>query len=392
MAAGLALAALLPASSALAAHTAVRRGPAGLRFYTPPRHSTAGRHGSVIWARRLTGSAALTGAATNELVLYRSVGDHGQPVAVSGTVSLPPGRAPKGGWPVITYDHGTTGIADVCAPSMDSPTSPVHGAIDYAYPLLNSWLKAGWAVVRTDYQGLGTPGVHPYLIGVSEAHSTLDMVSAARAVEPSIGSRVIISGHSQGGQAALWAAALAAKWTPQLHVRGTVAFAPVSHLAEQTKAIGSVNTTSLSGLAAMILRGIDVGDPALHLSALLSPQAAALYPQTLTRCLPQLDQPDSFGSLPTSQLPRSGANLAPVEAALTRLADPDSLHIRTPVLIEQGTADTTVFPAFTQSLETELTALKDPVTLRTYAGVTHGGVVVAAAADSASWIRARLAG
>ena len=81
---------------------------------------------------------------------------------MSGTVSVPKGRAPKGGWPVISWGHGTTGIADACAPSRDSASNPAHGLIDYAYPLLQRWLKAGYAVVRTDYQGLGTPGAHPY--------------------------------------------------------------------------------------------------------------------------------------------------------------------------------------------------------------------------------------
>jgi dipeptidyl aminopeptidase/acylaminoacyl peptidase len=80
----------------------------------------------------------------------------------------------------------------------------VLGGYDHA--LLNRWLKAGYAVVQTDYEGLGTPGDHPYLIGVSEGRSVLDMVRAARKLDSSLGKRVVIAGHSQGGHAALWAA------------------------------------------------------------------------------------------------------------------------------------------------------------------------------------------
>jgi acetyl esterase/lipase len=381
----------LPAVAAAAGPRAVRRGPSGAAFYAPPRQLPGRGHGGVIWARPQTGPAALAGAAENTLVLYRSISANGRAVAVSGTVSVPPGRPPKGGWPVITWDHGTTGIADVCAPSRDSLSDPAHTDIAYIYPLLGRWLKAGWAVLRTDYEGLGTPGVHPYLAGVSEAHSTLDMVRAARHLVPALGSRVIIAGHSQGGQAALWAAALAGKWSPELHVRGTVAFAPVSHLAVQANAISSVSTTSLSGDISLILRGIDTADPALHAGGLLSPQAAVLYPQTLARCLPQLGRPDSFGSLPASSFFRPGADLRPLIAALSARMDPDRLRIRTPVLFEQGGSDATVSPTFTQQLDQELAALGDPVALHSYPGVTHGGIVVSAASDATSFIAAHLA-
>src|SRR5438270_1495177 len=206
-------AALVPAG----AHAAVRKGPAGLAFYKPPAHLPGGTHGRLIWARRTS--------ARSWLVLYRSVGLNGKVDAVSGVVSVPKGRAPKGGWPVISYAHGTTGIADGCAPSRAPSTAA------YVKPLLDRWLKAGYAVATTDYDGLGTPGIHPYLIGPPEGHDVLDIVRAARGLGVSVGPRVILSGHSQGGQAALYAAALASKWTPELTIRGTVAFAPVTHLA-----------------------------------------------------------------------------------------------------------------------------------------------------------------
>src|SRR5947208_1260634 len=84
---------------------------------------------------------------------------------------------------------------------------------------------AGYAVVRTDYQGLGTPGIHQYLVGTAEGRSTLDIVRAARKLDSRVSGRTAIAGHSQGGHAALWGAALAPKWTPELNLRGTVAFA-----------------------------------------------------------------------------------------------------------------------------------------------------------------------
>src|SRR3954454_16442405 len=184
-----------------------RIGPQRLAFYNPPSPPSGGHHGDVIWHRELTGTAPLKPASDNRLVLYRSVGAGGKPVAVSGTVTLPKGQAPRGGWPIVTWGHGTTGIADICAPSRDGAANPAHGLISYIYPLLETWLKRGYAIVRTDYEGLGPPGDHPYLIGDSEGYGVLDAVRAARKIEPRLSKKIVIAGHSQGGQAALFAAA-----------------------------------------------------------------------------------------------------------------------------------------------------------------------------------------
>jgi hypothetical protein len=188
---GLLLLVALPAGSAEAK---VRTGPGGLAFYGPPKRLVAGTNGTLVWARRLTGTPALQGAGSNRLLLYRTAGKGlGAPRLSSGTLSVPKGRPPKGGWPVISWAHGTTGIADQCAPSRDSAANPAHGLIAYAYPLLQRWLKAGYAVVRTDYEGLGTPGAHPYLIGRSEGYGMLDAVRAARKLDKRLATSYIKS-------------------------------------------------------------------------------------------------------------------------------------------------------------------------------------------------------
>jgi pimeloyl-ACP methyl ester carboxylesterase len=377
---------LLAAVCAAPASAAVRQGPAGAKFYTPPKQLPS-KHGAVIWARGITGQATLKGAASNRLLLYRSTSVDGKPTAVSGVLEVPKGTAPRGGWPVITWAHGTTGIADSCAPSRADVQD------GYDHPLMQRWLKAGFAVVRTDYEGLGTPGPHPYLIGVSEGRSVLDAVLAARQAEPKLSRDVVIAGHSQGGQAALFAASLAPKWTPSLKIRGTVAFAPVSHLGEQGAVLRSVTTLGLTPLAALIIRGIDVANPSLSISSLLSPEATALYAQTDTKCLPALGKPDSFGALAPSQLFKPDADLAPVLAKLAT-NDPEALAIKTPVLIEQGKADTTVFPVFTDQLDQEYAQRGVKLTYKTYDGLDHGKVVSAAKpqADATAYIKKRFGG
>ena len=163
------------------AHAAtVQSGPAGDAFYTPPTSLPEGPARDAGLAAQADRARRCSRARRrNTLLLYRSPSVDGKTTVVSGTVAIPKGKAPKGGWPVVTWAHGTVGIADVCAPSRSAMPA------NYDSPLLKRWLKAGYAVVRTDYEGLGTPGEHPYLIGDSEGRSVLDMVRAARRLDDS---------------------------------------------------------------------------------------------------------------------------------------------------------------------------------------------------------------
>jgi pimeloyl-ACP methyl ester carboxylesterase len=295
---------------------------------------------------------------------------------------------------VISYDHGTTGIADECAPSRDSASNPAHLYISYIYPLMNRWLKAGYAVVRTDYQGLGTPGVHQYLVGVAEGRSTLDIVRAAREIDfvkHRVSGRMAIAGHSQGGHAAIWGAALAHKYTPELKLRGTVAFAPASHISELLSLVPQVKSPGggLSAEAGLVLRGVDDAKPGLSLQSLFTDKLAALYPEVDTKCLPQLGQADSLGGLAPAEFFKDGADTSPFVKALD-VSDPENLTIKSPLAIEQGESDTTVLPGLTDALVKDLRGRGGKISYKKYKGVGHGDVVVAAADHATSYIKKRL--
>lgn len=367
---------ILPVLAAMAlAPAANAKAPLGDAFYTPPSTLPGKAHGDVIWSRpeAATDNMRLDGASRNLLVLYRSNGIDGKPVAESGSVAIPNGKAPRGGWPVITWAHGTTGLADQCA-----PTRMPRGTDTYSTDQRSqfaSFLKAGYAVVAADYEGLGTPGVHPYLIGTSEGRSVLDIVRAARKLEPRLGKSVAIMGHSQGGHAALWAASLAPRYTPELKVRGTIAYAPASHVSEQSNLLKVLQDPSpISGLIASIFRGEDLVNPSLGIPSLLSDQAAALYPDVDVKCLGELTRPESFGGIAPAKLLREGVDLAPLLAAADK-QDPENLKYKTPIYVIQGTADGTVIPLFTDQLVDELRAKKATVAYKKYPGVGHGPIV-----------------
>jgi predicted esterase len=370
-------------------HTKVTKGPKGLKFYKPPK-SIPGRHGTLIWARKApSGPVPLADAKYTKLVLYSSRTPQGAKDAISGSVSVPRGKPPKGGWPMITWAHGTTGVADICAPSRDGLDPTAITGETYINGDLNEWLRAGYAVLRTDYEGLGTPGKHPYLIGTSEGRSVVDIVAAARQLDPTISKRYLISGHSQGGHAALFAAGLASSWQPKLKLRGTVAFAPASHILDQAALLPALTSPSgLTALATLILDGASTQSSAINVNALLSDEALQFYPLLQSQCLGRLGQSDELGGIPPSHLQRSGADLSALNPVLAAMNP--AVKTSAPILIPQGESDTTVFPIFTSQLKDELVGLGDQVTYRTYPGIDHVGVVTAGEADALAFFQQML--
>jgi predicted esterase len=369
-------------------HAAVTKGPKGLKFYKPPK-SIPGRHGTLIWARKASGLVKLSNAKYTQLVLYSSRTPQGAKDAISGSVSVPKGKPPKGGWPVITWAHGTTGVADICAPSRDGLDPSANTGETYINGDLNAWLQAGYAVLRTDYEGLGTPGKHPYLIGTSEGRSVVDIVAAARQLDPNISKRYLISGHSQGGHAALFAAGLASSWQPKLKLRGTVAFAPASHLLDQASLLPALTSPSgLTALATLILDGASTQSSAININAILSDEVLPFYPLLQSQCLGRLGQSDELGGIAPSHLERSGADLSALNPVLAAMNP--AVRTAAPILIPQGESDTTVFPVFTNQLKDELIGLGDQVTYKTYPGTDHVGVVSAAEADALAFFEQML--
>src|SRR4051794_7831381 len=185
--------------------------------------------GLMIKSLAVHGGNLPKGGASH-VVLYSSKAPDGSIVPVTGIMTVPKGKAPKGGFPVVSWAHGTTGIADSCAPSRYAGDAPSGDYVKNFRAEASEWIKDGYAVVQTDYQGLGVAGMHPYLIGVSEGRSVIDFVRAAHAIDPRVGKRWIAIGHSQGGHATLWAAALGPKYAPSLKLMGAVPLAPASHI------------------------------------------------------------------------------------------------------------------------------------------------------------------
>ncbi|MEA2473041.1 MAG: hypothetical protein QOE06_956 [Thermoleophilaceae bacterium] len=368
-------------------------GVSGNAFYNPPKPMPGKVHGDAIWIRDEPEPDALTSARTNELLLYRSTGVNGKPVAVSGLVHIPNGTPPKGGWPIVSWAHATSGIGDQCAPSRNPGEGTINAYHVYIEGLLNRFLDAGFAVVRTDYEGLGTRGVHPYLVGNSEGRSVLDMVRAARQAHKSLGKRLVIAGHSQGGHAAIFAAALAPRYTPELDLRGTAAFAPFAQGDEiLSNTTGGDQPSRRTGYLALLARGIDAAYPALKITSLFSDRGKELYPQTLSGCIPDINSADSdFAKTAPNALLKKGADLKGFLAAV-RANDPTDLTLTTPLHVEQGKVDTTVLPNFTTAMVKGLRKRGAKVDYKLWDDIDHTSVALADAPqnDAFAWVSKRL--
>ena len=158
-------------------------------------------------------------------ILYRSTDPSGRPIPVSGAIYIPNGAAPAGGRNIIAWAHPTSGVMPPCAPSL----MPDVGGMMWNLP---NMISQGYIVVATDYPGLGTDGIHPYLIGESEARSVLNSVRAAREM-PNTGAsnRFAVWGHSQGGHAALYRRGCRTL-RAGLKLVGVAAAAPATYLVE----------------------------------------------------------------------------------------------------------------------------------------------------------------
>ena len=215
-------------------------------FYTPPDPLPPGAPGDLIRTEpsRLvlepSGQLGMIMADATR-IMYRSTDVHGNPMAVTGTYFEPYNDWPGGGpRPLIVYGPGTQGQGDQCAPSRQF-NQGIHWrpfldlAFNYEELFVSTMVARGFAIVMTDYQGLGTPGLHTYVGRVPQADAMLDAARAAKklpdtSLKPD--GPLAFWGYSQGGGAAAAAAELASSYAPELNVVGTYAGAPPADLKE----------------------------------------------------------------------------------------------------------------------------------------------------------------
>lgn len=344
--------------------------------------------GRMLRSEPLPQELHLAEAGRQLRILYTSTdGVGGKAVLpVSGAIFLPKGPAPKGGWPVVAWAHGTVGMADICAPSWAG-----RSYRDVRY--LNQWLARGYAVVATDYQGLGTPGPHPYLNTRPEAYSVLDAVRAALGAGLGLGKAVVVVGQSQGAGAAVATAAFAHAYAPDVKLLGVVAT--------------GVPNLSPAGLAATPAGDPDKADPTLAYlfyiglmagqtrpdfdpARLFTPAALPILDQARTSCVLSLESDVALAKLTRRAALQPEAIPAALVPLLPALIYP-TLKLGVPLFVGTGTRDEDVAPESQVALVKAICATGGTVVAKSYPE-DHSGTLTQSFPDASRFVADLFAG
>jgi triacylglycerol lipase len=270
------------------------------QFYTGPDPLPPGPPGDLIRTeqpRLVLEPSGQLGAimATGTRIMYRSTDARGNPIAVTGTYFEPdnpwPGNGPR---PLISYAPGTQGQGNQCAPSrMFNRGIHYSGGWDimfnYEELFVATMVAHGFAIVMTDYEGLGTPPMHTYVNRLAEGQAVLDAVRAAMrlpgtSLDPH--GPVAFWGYSQGGGATASAAELASSYATELHIVGTYAGAPPANLK---KLFPYADGSALVGVVGYALNSAMAAYPeyADAIRSKLTPRGEAMLDSVSRQCVGQ---------------------------------------------------------------------------------------------------------
>ncbi len=353
-------------------------------FYEASSEAVMGAPGTIVHIESMHG--APLGASAYRL-LYRSTDPSNRPIVVSGIVVIPAGVPPQDGRPIVAWAHPTTGVVSRCAPSQAR-------FVFQTMMGLRDMVRRGYIVVATDYPGLGTPGPHPYLVGDSEGRAVLDAVRAVRNLpQASAGDRYAVWGHSQGGQAALFAGAMAQTYAPELKLVGVAVASPATDL--QTLLRDDADTDGGRNITAMTLWS---WSQVFHLplNNVIAPDAMPAVDALSNECI---ESPIDMLERARSQRPLreqflSVDDITRVEPwhSLLLANIPGTLPLDVPIFVAQGDADHLVLPSVTQAYVQRLCRAGDKVQYLSMPGVAHGWAGADSALPAVAWMADRFAG
>ncbi|MFE3191794.1 lipase family protein [Nocardia sp. NPDC059240] len=285
------------------------------------------------------------GLPNGTIIDYWTTRSNGEPVKASGALFVPSGPAPAGGWPIMAYDHGTSGMGPGCGGQTDTSklSRPKEDQV------IQYFVNKGFAVVAPDYLGLGRfdTGPHPYLEISTEAGSTIDLVKAARAANPALGRTWAVTGFSQGGQAALGTAHLQASALPDLDFRGTIAVDPESDLEKITPFVGpwvpeipGQAGTAVNGFVVSMLAGLRATHPEVDVDSYLTPRGKQVVDDSQSLCF--VDIMKVVDGMGIGDMLSRPLNTPEFQAAMSDYMEVPVNGYDAPILLLLNATDTTV--------------------------------------------------
>ncbi len=349
-------------------------------FYSTPANLAATKPGALLRKESFTGYTLPKGA-TAVRIIYHSLDATGGDVATSAAVLIPAGTPPPQGWPVIAWAHGTSGVARLCAPSAMKD-------VYYGDEGLMPMVAAGFAVVATDYHGLGTEGSHQYVNKTAQARDVVYSIPAARAAVPSLGAKWVTDGHSQGGLAA-FGVAEAEHDLKDPNYLGAVSVAGVAREGDFFSHLS--NTAGVGFYLAFMAAGMHARYPEFQPHDLLSDGLMAHYPDVTTKGCFYYGYA-TYAAVPTGTLLRANWDKSPWVHRFFEGNAVGNAPIGGPLFVIAGEADQTVPISGVRAAVKQLCDAKQPVTFRSYPGLDHDPTMETSTPDQLEWIRARFAG
>jgi pimeloyl-ACP methyl ester carboxylesterase len=348
-------------------------------FYDTPASLASMKPGALL-RKEIGGGYTLPAGARAVRFLYHSRDAESRDVATSGVVLVPAGAPPAGGWPVIAWAHGTSGVARMCAPSLMKD-------LTYGEEGLLPMVRAGFAVVATDYNGLGTEGPHEYLSKTAQARDVIYAIPAAAAAEPTLGKRWVVVGHSQGGMAA-WGVAEIEQLKKDPTYLGAVVVAPATIAKEL-----AMLTAAPKGAAMYfdyIAFAIHARWPAFTPDDMLTGEALAHYGDITSKGCWNYAYASDLGDTGPVML-KTGWGERPGAKAFFAANPIGGVKVG-PMLVIAGEADQSVPLAGVKHVVAMACQQGATLAFRTYPGLDHDPVMANSTPDQLAWIADRFAG
>jgi len=339
-------------------------------FYDTPHPLPPSKPGELIRSEAID-EYSLPYELSAVRILYHSRTAHGEDVAVSAVVLIPDGKPPASGWPVIAWAHEFRGVARQCAPSLMKNLG--------AGPLLAMYANLGYAVVATDYSGLGADS-GKWCWTCSRTPWMIYSVPAARAAVKEIGPKWIALGPFQG---ALAAVTVAESEVRDPNYLGSIATSGVADARDAYERFAEGSSNRMLLVLASTVKALY---PEFQVSDMLQEKALPAYQHVAQTCGGETEPEFTSGMLKPGW-----ENNRFVKEFFTRNT-PGQKRARSPLLVISGEVDLAIPAEMSGKTVARMCKRGDRILFLKYPDLDASGVMGASVADQISWIKARFAG
>jgi len=339
------------------------------KFYDAPA-PLAGKPGDLIRASAFYEYRLPVNVSATR-ILYYSRAASGEAVATSGVVLFPDGKPPSGGWPVIAWARALSGVARVCAPSLARNLGDG--------PFLAMYVNLGYAVVATDYTGLGTDFPNAFADAQSNGWNVIDAIAAARSAVAGLGPRWVAMGTGEGATAAISVAEIE-------HQRGDPNFLgsiAISRVADLEDEFDSALAPP-SDLPLLLARGAKTIDRRFEPQEILTPQAMPLYEKEQEEC----GVPEA-GKIPLAAMLKANWRSNKFVQEYFKRNELGTASASAPLLVVSGEEGASILASI--KVIRRMCSAGDRVLFHRYAESDPGSVIGDSAREQMAWIQDRFA-